>query len=168
MTRRSSAQTCEDTRPARSYHTGAVWPHDNALIVKGLALYRFRREPARLLQAMFQASLHFDLQRMPELFCGFHRTPGEPPVPYPVACASQAWASGSVFLLLQACLGVRIDGYASRIRFEQPTLPAGLTEVWIQNLPLGEGRIDLSIVRHRGAIDVKVLCRTHGVDVVVS
>ena len=28
-----------------------------------------------------------DLNRMPELFCGFDREPGEAPVPYPVACA---------------------------------------------------------------------------------
>jgi hypothetical protein len=66
-------------------------------------------------------------------------------------------------LLLQACLGVRIDGCASRILFEQPTLPAGLTEIWIQNFPLGQGRIDLSIVRHRGVIDVNVLSRTQGI-----
>ncbi len=118
------------------YHTGGVWPHDNALIGKGLAAYGFRREPSRLFQAMFQASLHFDLQRMPELFCGFQRQPTEPPVPYPVACAPQAWASGSVFLLLQACLGVRIEGGASRIVFENPSLPAGLTELRIQGLSL--------------------------------
>ena len=34
---------------------------------------------------------------------------GEGPTLYPVACAPQAWAAGSVFLLLQACLGLDID-----------------------------------------------------------
>ena len=40
--------------------------------------------------------------RLPELFCGFERAAGEPPVAYPVACLPQAWASGSVFMVLQA------------------------------------------------------------------
>jgi glycogen debranching enzyme len=146
------------------YHTGAVWPHDNALIGQGLAIYGFRRESSRL----FQASLHFDLQRMPELFCGFQRKPVEPPVPYLVACAPQAWASGAVFLLLQACLSVRIDGCASRILFEKPSLPAGLTELSIRGLPVGEGRIDVSVVRHGGTIDVNMLRRTQPVDVVMN
>jgi glycogen debranching enzyme len=117
---------------------------------------------------MFQAGLHFDLQRMPELFCGFPRNAAESPVPYPVACAPQAWASGAVFLLLQACLGVRIDGCASRILFEKPSLPAGLTELSIRRLPVGEGRIDVSVVRHGGTIDVNVLRPVPGVDVFVS
>ena len=32
--------------------------------------------------------------------------PGEPPIAYPVACLPQAWAAGSVFMMLQACLGL--------------------------------------------------------------
>ena len=46
-----------------------------------------------------------DLNRMPELFGGFERQPGEGPVFCPVACAPQAWAASSGFLLLQAALG---------------------------------------------------------------
>ena len=37
------------------YHTGAVWPHDNALIGKGLAMYGLRREPSQLFQALVQS-----------------------------------------------------------------------------------------------------------------
>jgi len=77
------------------YHTGAVWPHDNALIAQGLAMYGFRREPSRLFQAMFQAGLHFDLQRMPELFCGFPRNAAESPVPCS-CCCRRASAYGSM------------------------------------------------------------------------
>jgi glycogen debranching enzyme len=136
------------------YHTGAVWPHDNALIGRGLARYGYRKESARLLQAMFQASLHFDLQRMPELFCGFQRRPNESPVPYPVACAPQAWASGSVFLLLQACLGIHIEARVRRIEFDRPTLPAGLTELRIQNLVVCGDQIDVAVIRRRDGVDV--------------
>jgi glycogen debranching enzyme len=147
------------------YHTGAVWPHDNALIALGLSRYGFRREPARLFQSMFQASLHFDLQRMPELFCGFQRQPAEPPVPYPVACTPQAWASGSAFLFLQACLGARIDHGASRIVFETPSLPAGLTELRIHGLAFREGVVDVKIAREHDGVEVTLLRSTASVDV---
>jgi glycogen debranching enzyme len=53
------------------YHTGGVWPHDNAIIAEGLANYRMYDEASSILQGQFDASLHFELQRMPELFCGF-------------------------------------------------------------------------------------------------
>ena len=63
---------------------------------------------------LFDASLFFDLHRLPELFCGFHRRPGESPTHYPVSCAPQAWASGSALLLLQASLNLRVLGAESR------------------------------------------------------
>src|SRR5260221_4643302 len=63
------------------YHTGGIWPHDNSLIAEGLAAYGLREEAALILQSQFEASVHFDLQRMPELFCGFERRPRDAPVP---------------------------------------------------------------------------------------
>ena len=68
----------------------------------------------RLMTGLFDASLFFDLHRLPELFCGFHRRPGESPTHYPVSCAPQAWASGSALLLLQASLNLRVLGAESR------------------------------------------------------
>ena len=89
-----------------SYHNGTVWPHDNALIAYGFSRYGLQDLAVRVLTGLFEAGTYFDLHRMPELFCGFAREPGEGPTPYPVACAPQAWAAGAVFLLLQACLGL--------------------------------------------------------------
>jgi glycogen debranching enzyme len=57
------------------YHTGGVWPHDNALIAEGFANYDLFDAASSLFHAQFDASVHFDLQRMPELFCGFTRQP---------------------------------------------------------------------------------------------
>ena len=74
------------------------------LIASGLARYGFPAMARRLLSALFDASTYFDLRRMPELFCGFPRREDEGPTLYPVACAPQAWAAGSVFLLLSAWL----------------------------------------------------------------
>ena len=97
-----------------SYHNGSVWPHDTALCAAGMARYGARDSVARLLSDMFEAAVKFDM-RLPELFCGFERRAGESPIAYPVACLPQAWASGSVFMLLQACLGLSIDGWRGEI-----------------------------------------------------
>jgi hypothetical protein len=62
-----------------SYHNGSVWPHDNALIALGLVGLGLRADTARLLEGMQAASAAMDLRRLPELFCGFHRRPGQGP-----------------------------------------------------------------------------------------
>ena len=49
----------------------------------------------RVLSGLFEASLHFDQHRLPELFCGFPRREGEGPTLYPVACSPQAWAAAA-------------------------------------------------------------------------
>ena len=102
-----------------SYHNGAVWPHDTALIAQGLRRYGFREQALRLWTGLFEAALSFDQYRMPELFCGFPQSPGEGPTLYPVACAPQAWAAASVFLLFQACLGLEVDGILLLLRHDE-------------------------------------------------
>jgi glycogen debranching enzyme len=72
---------------------------------------------------------------------------GQGPVPYPVACLPQAWSSGSVFMLLQASLGVRIDGRRKEVHIERPLLPIGIESLSIRDLPVGDVRIDLEFHR---------------------
>src|SRR5699024_5281723 len=92
-----------------SYHHGSIGPHDNGIVAAGLAR-RGRKDAAeKIMAGLFDASLFVDLNRMPELFCGFRRRPGEGPTLYPVACSPQAWAAGVVYQLLQACLGLRVE-----------------------------------------------------------
>jgi glycogen debranching enzyme len=95
---------------------------------------------------MFEAAMHFDL-RLPELFCGFPRAQGSTPVAYPVACLPQAWAAGSPFMLLQACLGVEIDGWRGEIRVERPALPPGIDRVIVRRIAVDERRVDLCFER---------------------
>ncbi len=92
-----------------SYHNGSIWPHDNSLIVLGLARYGLLDQAERVFDALFSAASYFDLRRLPELFCGFRRRQGAAPTLYPVACAPQAWAAATPFLLLQAVLGLEFD-----------------------------------------------------------
>ncbi len=89
-----------------SYHNGSVWPHDNALIALGAARYDRSDAALRIFEGLYDASQHFRHGRLPELFCGLARGEGDFLVHYPVSCSPQAWASGALFLLLQACLGL--------------------------------------------------------------
>ena len=149
------------------YHSGAVWPHDNALIAQGLARYGLVELALQIWTGLFEAGMHFDLHRMPELFCGFARGTGEGPVPHPVACAPQAWAAASVFLLLQALLGLEIDGRTAQVRFTRPQLPASLGELRIHNLEVAGATADLLLVRHGHDVSVNVLRRDGELQVLV-
>jgi glycogen debranching enzyme len=142
-----------------SYHNGSVWPHDNALIACGLARYGLKEEVLQITEALFDVSLFVDLHRLPELFCGFIRRPGEGPTLYPVACAPQAWAAASVFLLLQSCLGLGISAPESRLYFSHPVLPPFLSKLQIHNLRVGEASVDLLLLRHGLDVGINVLRR---------
>lgn len=149
-----------------SYHNGSIWPHDNALVAAGLARYGFKRETCRILSAMFEASTRLELHRLPELFCGFKRRPGDGPTLYPVACAPQAWAAGAVFLLLQAALGIRVDAAARRLELHNALLPEFLDTVTIEGLAVGDGSVDLVLRRHGDDVGVQVARRQGNVSVV--
>jgi glycogen debranching enzyme len=140
-----------------SYHNGSVWPHDNALIAAGLARYGMKAEVNQVFGGLFDAATYMDLRRLPELFCGFKRRAGEGPTLYPVACAPQAWASGTPFMLLQAALGLEFDPDAREIRLRNPRLPAFLPEVTLHNLRLGEAKITLALHRHGEGVGIQTL-----------
>lgn len=129
-----------------SYHNGSVWPHDTALCAAGMARYGDRARIGQLTCQLFGAATHFGM-RLPELFCGFARRAGEPPVGYPVACLPQAWSAGAAFMLLQACLGISIDGWRREVRIDRPHLPAEFERLHVRGLAVGDARIDLVFER---------------------
>ena len=144
-----------------SYHNGSVWPHDNALIAMGLARYGFKDKAEKILSALFDAAKFIELNRLPELMCGFSRRAGAGPTLYPVACSPQAWSAAAVFYLAQACLGLSFtrDG----IELQSPSLPRFLDWVQIKNLRAGTSEIDVEIrggevrvLRNRGGAKVEV------------
>jgi len=129
-----------------SYHNGSVWPHDTALCAAGMGRYGEREGPVQILNSLFEAATRFDM-RMPELYCGFPRARGESPVAYPVACLPQAWSASAVFLLLQTCLGITIDGARGTIDVDRPHLPAGVDQLTVSNLSVGAAKVDLKFKR---------------------
>jgi len=130
-----------------SYHTGTVWPHDNALIADGLRHYGFDEAFTSVFESMLEAASHAEDYRLPELFAGFSRAEFERPVPYPVACQPQAWAAGAIPYLMTAGLGLLPDGLDGRLRIRRPSLPRWVGDVEVRGLRVGGGRVDLHFER---------------------
>ncbi len=149
-----------------SYHNGSMWPHDNALIALG-SLRRSDKDLAlRITSGLFDLSSEVMFHRLPELICGFGRRPGKGPTLYPVACSPQAWAAGSVFMLLQACLGLEIRASESRIYLHHAALPEKLEHIRIRNLRVGNASVDLACDRYADSVSVNILRRSGAVEIV--
>lgn len=152
-----------------SYHNGSVWPHDNAITACGMARYGHKNMALQVIRSLFDASVFMDLNRLPELFCGFDRRPGEGPTLYPVACSPQAWSAAAPFFLLQSVLGLSVDGMRGRIVFDHPVLPDFLKEVHIRDLSAGSsGKVDVLLTRYERDVGVDVIHRDGPVEVMVT
>lgn len=84
-----------------SYHRGSIWPHDNAVIVLGLARHGLHDEAARVSEALLDAAAAHG-HRLPEVIAGHPRQDGLGPIPYPHSCSPQAWAATTPLALLTA------------------------------------------------------------------
>jgi glycogen debranching enzyme len=151
-----------------SYHNGSVWPHDNALIALGLARYGLKTEVLKIFRGLFEAASHMDLRRLPELFCGFPWRRLNAPTLYPVACSPQAWASASVFALVQASLGMDFDPEAGEIRFDRPMLPEFLDQIHLRGLQTRDGEADVLLRRYGSDVAVNITRRQGNVPIVVT
>ena len=150
-----------------SYHNGSIWPHDNALIASGMARYGRTEAAMELLAATFDASLHFDAHRLPELWCGFVRRPGAGPTLYPVACSPQAWAAAAPFGMLQACLGLDIHPEQSEIVLQRPRLPPFIDWIRITRLGAPGPSVDLLLQRYERNVGIEVVRKDPDVRVTV-
>jgi glycogen debranching enzyme len=129
-----------------SYHNGSIWPHDTSICAAGISRYGGRANVVQILNDIFETANQFSM-RLPELYCGFPRLAGNGPTPYPVACLPQAWAAGSVFMLLQACLGIEVDGERQEVHVTRPILPLDIESLSIRRLPVRGATIDLDFHR---------------------
>lgn len=135
-----------------SYHNGSVWPHDNSLIAAGFAKFGFKKKAGEILLALLDLSAEVELQRLPELLCGLERRPTEGPTLYPVACSPQAWAAAAPFLILEATLGISVQAERSRIVFDRPFLPEGISQLSMRNLRCGKATADLLLERRGDSV----------------
>jgi glycogen debranching enzyme len=163
---RTLSRNCVKFNPT-SYHNGSVWPHDNAIIAFGLSKCGLKMESNTIFEGIFDVATRIELQRLPELLCGFPREAGYGPTPYPVACSPQAWAAGAASLLLQGALGMDVNCLSGCITFDHPCLPSFLSEVHIQRLPVLGSHIDLIVRRCDQSTSIAVENNQSGIQVVV-
>jgi glycogen debranching enzyme len=150
------------------YQVGAVWPHDNALIMAGLKHHGRNDEAMRILGGVFEAAASFAHYRLPELFAGFGKDEYSVPVRYPVACNPQAWAAGALPYMLVAMLGLEPDAPKGRLTVRDPCLPDWMDDVTVRGIRVGRGRVDLRYRRERAVTHVDVLDTKGHIDVRVA
>ncbi len=138
-----------------SYQNGSVWPHDNGMIVQGFKCYGFVEEAAQIAHDIIDAASHFLLNQIPELYAGIERGPNAFPVQCLGANVPQAWAAGSVFMLVQALLGIHPDAPRGRL-YVDPCLPEWLPDITLHDLRLGKQRLDIRFWRDEGETHFEV------------
>lgn len=139
-----------------SYHNGPVWPHDNAIILKGISqISETEKAEAALkvITALLEVAKTSKDSRLPELFCGYARQPNQGPRPYPVSCVPQAWCVGSVYQMVQTMSGLSIsrgdieEEDKMQARCLHPQLPAGINRLTVKKLKIGRQPVDLLLQR---------------------
>jgi glycogen debranching enzyme len=118
-----------------SYHCGSVWPHDTAIVIRGLAAAGRGHRAAELIDGLLAAAVHFEF-RLPEVYGGDPRADVPRPVPYPAACRPQAWSAAAAPAILQALLGLEADVPAGRLRI-RPVRPSVVGRMLVEGLVVG-------------------------------
>jgi glycogen debranching enzyme len=150
------------------YHTGSIWPHDNGLILQGFRKLNNLRPLLDLSQGLIEMILQYPDLRPPELICGYDRTEDNIPVRYPVACAPQAWATGTLFQLLTLWINLLPDIPQQTLTLAQPTLPRFLKRLSLENLRLGSHRFDLEFIREGSVTTCWVLKNPSQLKIVIQ
>jgi glycogen debranching enzyme len=128
-----------------SYHCGSVWPHDTAIVARGLSAAGHREGAAALVGQLLAAADGFD-RRLPELFAGFGADEVAAPVPYPASCRPQAWSAAAAVEMLRVVLGLAVDVPAGVITLRPPA-PGPVGAVAVRGLAVGGGRMDVAVDR---------------------
>jgi glycogen debranching enzyme len=149
------------------YHTGTVWPHDNALIAHGMRRYGFDREARAVLDGLAAAGAFFPYARFPELFCGFSSEEVPVPVQYPVACRPQAWASGAPLLMVRTYAGLSANAPQGVLYINRPRLPSWLHRMEIMGMQVGGSRLDLVFTNNEGVTATEVPRKEGDVEVLI-
>ena len=108
-----------------SYHCGSVWPHDTAIVIRGLAASGHAADAVGLISGLVSAGAQFGW-RLPELYSG----DDDRPIPYPAACRPQAWAAAASIVIVQTLLGLEVDVPRGTVRIRP-----------VQDSPFGHLRV---------------------------
>ena len=129
---------------ACSYHNGSVWPHDCAVAAAGLRAYGCDREAELIARMILEAGMTFADRRLPELWCGTPRTPGELPNSYRNSCSPQNWAAASTVSLLSTLLGLKADASRKRLKIA-PLQTTLFNRLEVTGLHFAGERLDFAV-----------------------
>ena len=138
-----------------SYHTGTVWPHDNAMIAGGFRRYGYTDQAARVAKGIFDAAERFVANRLPELFAGLPRQRGGFPVQYLEANVPRRGPRHRSSGLSRSCAGSmpRPDRQAPAVRRPGPARLAAAGHA--QQPPGGPGCPDARVRRWKRGCGVE-------------
>ena len=122
------------------YHLGTVWPHDNALILRGLSKRRLDHHTRTLAGALLDLAAALGGE-LPELLGGFDRRRFPEPLPYPASARPQAWAAAVPYQIVSALLGLGPELHEDRLHL-RPILGAG-QRLGVTRLRLGERTLSI-------------------------
>ncbi|MFH7025215.1 MAG: glycogen debranching N-terminal domain-containing protein [Heteroscytonema crispum UTEX LB 1556] len=150
------------------YHIGSVWPHDNSMIAMGLRSLGLVDQALEVCQGLLDMTSMQPYQRPPELLCGYERHSDNAPVQYPVACSPQAWATGSIFQLLQMMVNLVPDAQNNCLRIIDPALPESINRLSLHNLRVGPTLLDLEFERSGSTTACRVAKKRGNLRVVIE
>ncbi|HZQ48734.1 MAG TPA: glycogen debranching N-terminal domain-containing protein [Candidatus Dormibacteraeota bacterium] len=127
-----------------SYHNGSVWPHDCAVAAAGLRDYGCDEEAELVARMILEAGMSFADRRLPELWCGTPRVPGELPNSYRNSCSPQSWAAASVYSFLTTLLGLKADGQRKRLTIA-PLKTKLFNRIEVTGLHFAGHRLDFAV-----------------------
>ena len=151
-----------------SYHNGSIWPHDNSMIAYGMRKIGKIEYVHKILEALYEVSQSQVNYRLPELICGFGKDDTDNPIDYPVSCSPQAWAAGSMFQLLAACMNIQPDAPSGRLRIVEPSIPKWLDRVKISKMRVGDATVSLAFKATKTITSCEILRKDGNLKVIIE
>jgi glycogen debranching enzyme len=143
-----------------AYHLGTVWPVENATFALGFKRYGLDDHVDRLSRSLLEAAALLPGTRLPELIGGQSREELRFPVAYPQANCPQAWSASATVQLAQIMLGIYPFAPLGLLALVRPRLPAGIEEVTLHHLRVGDASVSLRFRRNDdGSASHEVLSR---------
>jgi glycogen debranching enzyme len=143
-----------------AYHLGTVWPVENATFALGFKRYGLDEHADRLVRALLEAIARLPGMRLPELIGGQSRDEVAFPIAYPQANCPQAWSASATVQLVQVMLGLYPFAPLRLLALVRPRLPAGIEEVTLHRLRVGDAVVSLRFRRRDdGSASHEVLAR---------
>jgi glycogen debranching enzyme len=133
-------------------HTGAVWPHDNAICAAGLVRYGYVEEAHRIVLAQLEAGLASGAGGRLPVVSGFDREDVRGPIRLPDANEARALSAAAPLLHLRSLL--RFDPWIPQGKlWLSPVLPPDIHRLRAERIPLVGGTATVTVEGDRVEVE---------------